>query len=193
MSKRVLINERQRISQLAKNKIVKQVGKRRLPIIKIKPSDFTSQSNINQICQSHHTLIICHGRAHHQYNYLPLPGKALCLDINPVCAPDLLGNIRSSWWINNFPHHHFRLIWLMYLPPPSPFVSKNLIIFRNLSYLLAPGGKVKSYYLPQMYQRSQYRKKFKTHHDLVQEISFNAQQFGFSIQLKGGLLTMTKK
>lgn len=179
------MDESHRISKLASGTPV--VPGKRLPIIKIPTSEYTKPKIIKNLTTNHTHLILCHGHTHPKPSYFP--PKYLLLDINPVARPDILGDIKHTRFMSNFPTNHFSSIILTYIPPPHPFAPRNLIIYKNLYPLLKEGGQIQSFYMSSMLLK---RRLFKSKLEMIQNINQEALKLGFKASIDRNLVILTK-
>lgn len=152
----------------------------RLPVVKIKPSDYSNKSVIAEICGDKRkvSLIICHGKTHGWRSYFPGNfNSVIFLDLNPVAHPDLLGDMRDIKFMRQFPAERFDCVILCYLPPPSPFHINNLRIFENIVRIIKPGGKLECNYMMKMYQRTLGEKKGYTKKMIEDKVKFHASNY----------------
>lgn len=185
--------EAKRISKLASGTAV--VPGKRLPVTKIKSTDYTSeiiahkliQTKINSKNPNPISLIIGHGHTHKTRNYFPL--NHLFLDINPVARPDLLGDMRDPNFMKRLGFNTWDSIILTYIPPPHPFHSRNHIIYHNLWKILKPNGKIQSFYLLSMLMK---RNLFKSRTDMLEQIQKWARLLNFNASIDKQLVTLTK-
>jgi len=139
----------------------------RVPIKKIIPEQYNSQTEIKTVIKNYEQkmfnkysgnkrriLIVGHGRLHPKHPDLPVD-KAILLDLNPVCIPDILGDMKHTGFMARFPKNYFHEIILLYTPPPSPIAAGNLNIWSNLAKILRPGGILRSNYILHVF----YKKK----------------------------------
>lgn len=169
--------EKQRIRKLAGFQML--IPGRRLPIVKIRPIDYSPEPSIQAILKFSKTrlLVLCHGRTHPTHPHLPRPPQpCIYLDLNPVAKPDILGDIRHKAFMNRLPANYFQKIYLTYLPPPKAFHWSADRVYRNLKRILQPKGQIISHYTYKMLARERGMTKTKLHQTVPEE----ATRLGFS-------------
>lgn len=106
------------------------------------------------------TLVMCHGHLHPRYKYLQTFHSVL-IDINPLCVPDIVGDITHNGFMQLFPQNYFDQIYLLYTPPPTPLAPRNKFIWTNIHRMLKPNGILKSKYIITHYSRKFHNSKYK--------------------------------
>ncbi len=172
--KQFLHPETKRIIKLAGFQML--VPGKRIPVVKVDKKDYTTKATIDSLIKSRpsvKTLVLCHGHTYPRRLYLPPPEEIFYVDINPVARPDILGDIRHTGFMANFPENYFDRVYLTYMPPPLPFHARNLNIYVNIKRLLKPGGELKSGYIYQMLARRPKMKK----NDVIETIKKNGARW----------------
>lgn len=213
-----MLSENHRISKLAKKKTNHNPSPQRLPVVRTTLQDYTLQPVLRKIITIYKnklrnqpksiskqkktstspltntlnptdqlTLILAHGRAHTNYTFLPKP--ALLLDINPVAAPDILGDMLNKTFMERFPTNYFDQVFMMYTAPPHSFHKRNNQLWRNLYRLLKKTGTIKSYYINKVYSK-------RLRHLGKKQLQIYLEKIGpshlFKITLSGSLIILTK-